>query len=199
MRNKVFPCSPDSSPALLCPELKPVFLVHQNHWFKVMSRGSYFTLEYERPQVVILPILEHDSIVMVRVKRPLMDDCPLELPAGDSSEEETPRAAAMREFSEETGIHIDDSLRFVPELPISEMPGRMPFLLSVFRLDLSKPEFDSRLKHDTDITSIEAVPFAEALRMIVDGEIYLCSPVAIISRFLLKQRLNTLSQDGKLQ
>jgi len=199
MRNKVLPCSPDSPPSLLCPELKPVFLAHQNPWFKVMSRGSYFTLEYERPQVVILPILEQDSIVMVRVKRPLIGDCPLELPAGDSNEEETPRAAAMREFSEETGIHIDDSLRFVPELPISEMSGRMPVLLSVFRVDLSKSEFESRLKHDNDIISIEAVPFAEALRMIADGEIYLCSPVAIISRFLLNNRLNTLSPDGKLQ
>lgn len=89
MKKKVFPCSPDSTPALLYPKLGPVFLAHENPWFKVMSRGTYYTIEYERPQVVILPILGGDSIVMVRVKRPLIDDCPLELPAGDSDEGES--------------------------------------------------------------------------------------------------------------
>jgi len=191
MTKKIFPCAPDSSPALLCPKLEPIFLAHQNPWFKVMSRGSYYTIEYERPQVVILPILERDSIVMVRVKRPLIDDCPLELPAGDAKEGETPRSAAIREFTEETGIQIEDPLRFIPELPISEMPGRMPVLLSVFRVDLGTPEFDSRSQHDNDIVSIEVISFTEAVQKMVAGGIYLSSPVAIISRLLLKRCLKT--------
>ena len=151
-----------------------------------MSRGSYFTIEYERPQVVVLPVLEEQSIVMVRVKRPLIDDCPLELPAGDSVDGETPRMAAMREFSEETGILIEDPLRFSPELPISEMPGRMPVLLSVFRLDLKRSEFDSRNQHDNDIVSVEAISLTEVAQKLINGEIYLSSPIAIISRLLLK-------------
>jgi 8-oxo-dGTP pyrophosphatase MutT (NUDIX family) len=155
-------------------------------------------MEYDRPQVVILPILEGDSIVMVRVKRPLIEDYPLELPAGDSRHGESPRAAAMREFSEETGIHIEDPLRFVPELPISEMPGRIPVLLSVFRVDLSKAEFDSRAQHDNDIVSVEAISFTEAAQKLVEGGIYLSSPVAIISRLLLKRFLNTSTHDKKL-
>lgn len=187
MTKKVFPCSPDSSPALLCPKLEPVFLAHQNPWFKVMSRGSYYTMEYERPQVVILPILERDSMVMVRVRRPLIDDCPLELPAGDSKHGESPRAAAMREFAEETGIHIEDPLRFVPDLSVSEMPGRMPILLGIFRVDLSRAEFYSRMHHDNEIISVEAIPLADVVRKIVDGELYISSPVAIISRFLFKK------------
>jgi len=186
MIRKVCSCKQDSTPPLLCPELKPVFLTHQNPWFKVMSRGSYYTIEYERPQVVILPILEGDSIVMVRVERPLIDDCPLELPAGDSQHGETPRAAAMREFSEETGIHIEDPLRFIPELPISEMPGRIPVLLSVFRVDLSKAEFELRSQHDNDIVSVEAISLPDVARKLVSGELYLSSVAAIVSRFLLK-------------
>lgn len=190
MARKVFPCSPDHPPHLLCPELEPVSLAHQNSWFKVMSRGSYFSVEYERPQVVILPVLEGSAIVMVRVKRPLIDDCPLELPAGDAREGETPRMAARREFAEETGINIEDPLRFVPDLPFSEMPGRMPVLLSVFRVDLTQAEFDSRMSHDNEILSVEAFSFLEAARGLVEGEIYLTSPVAIISRLLMQTYLN---------
>ncbi|MCX5809850.1 MAG: NUDIX hydrolase [Proteobacteria bacterium] len=155
-------------------------------------------MEYERPQVVVLPVIEENSIVMVRVRRPLIDDYPLEFPAGDSRERETPRIAAMREFMEETGIRVEDPLRFLPELPISEMPGRMPVLLSVFRVNVSQSEFESRSQHDNDIVSVEAIPFTEAMRMIADGEIYLCSPLAIISRLLLKKRLNTSIADGEL-
>ena len=187
MKKKVHSCEPDRKPRLLCPALKPVFLAHENPWFRVMSRGHYYTIEYERPQVVILPVLEKNSIVMIRVKRPVIGDCPLELPAGDSLDGETPRMAAMREFSEETGIHIASPMRFVPELPVSEMPGRIPVLLSVFRLDISRPEFDSRSHPDDDIVSVEAISFADAARKLIHGEIYLSSPVAILSRLLLKQ------------
>jgi 8-oxo-dGTP pyrophosphatase MutT (NUDIX family) len=151
-----------------------------------MSRGSYYSIEYDRPQVAVLPVLNGNSIVMVRVRRPLIDDSPLELPAGDSNAGEMPRMAAMREFVEETGIVIKDPLRFVPDLPISEMPGRIPVLLSVFRIDVSQEEFDSRLCHDNEIVSVEAISFTEAARRIIEGEMYLSSPVAIISRLLLK-------------
>jgi len=191
-KSRVSPCSPDSSPPLMCPELKPVFLAHENPWFRVMSRGSFYALEYERPQVVILPVLEDTSIVMVRVRRPLIDDCPLELPAGDSRSGETPRMAAVREFTEETGIRIENPSRLVPQLPLSEMPGRMPVLLSVFRVDLARPEFDARSDSDDDIVSVEALPLVEAAKKLVTGEIYLSSPAAILSRFFFGTILNKL-------
>jgi 8-oxo-dGTP pyrophosphatase MutT (NUDIX family) len=185
MNRKVIPCSPDNPPELLCPQLEPIQLKHQNPWFKVLSRGTFFSIEYERPQVVVLPILENKAIVMIRVNRPLIADCPLELPAGDSLDGETPREAARREFAEETGILVDDPGRFIPILPISEMPGRMPVLLSIFRVDVSQREFESRNSVDAEITSVEAISFSEAKRKLINGEIYLCSPTAIIGRFLL--------------
>jgi 8-oxo-dGTP pyrophosphatase MutT (NUDIX family) len=198
MTRRVLPCDPHSPPPLLCPGLQPVFLAHENPWFKVISRGSYYTIEFERPQVVVLPVLGGHSIVMVRVKRPLIDDCPLELPAGDSENGETPRDAAMREFSEETGIQIADPSRFIPELPVSEMPNRIPVLLSVFRLDVRMGEFESRAQHDNDIVSVEALSFPDAARKLVEGEIYLSSPVAILSRLLLKEFLGKAIADKEL-
>lgn len=186
----------DIPPALLCPELVPVELVHSNPWFKVLSRGSYFTLEYERPQVVIVPLLGEHEVVMVRVHRPVIHDSPLELPAGDSHDGETPRQAAAREFSEETGICIPDETRFIPELPISEMPGRIPVLLSVFSVQVRKNEFDSRKIHDREIVSVEAIPLNKIANMISSGEIYLSSPCAILSRLIFK-KLSHLLNNGE--
>lgn len=191
MIKKVSPCSPDSPPPLLCPDLGPVLVVHKNPWFKVVSRGSYHTMEYDLPQVVVLPVLNGNSVVMLRVKRPLLDDCPLDIPGGGSLPGETPRMAAAREFAEETGMRIKDVARFVPELPVSEMPGRIPVLLNVFRIDLDAREFESRLPHDSEIVSVEAIPFAEVARKIVSGEIYVGPVIAIISRLLLKAAAGT--------
>ncbi len=186
IKEKALPYPPETTPPLLCPELKPVVLAHENPWFKVRSRGSFYTLEYDQPQVAILPVLNGNSVLMLRVKRPLIDDCPLDIPGGGALPGETPVRAAMREFAEETGIEIKDPSRFVPELPISEMPGRMPVLLSVFRVDLDAAEFEARRPHDSEIVSIEAVPFPELTRRILDGEIYLGPIIAIIARLLLR-------------
>ena len=152
-----------------------------------MNRGSYFTLEYDFPQVVILPVVEEDSVIMVRVLRSLMDDAPLELPAGGANPGETPLKAVMRELREETGIGIDDPSRFHTVLPLAEMPGRMPVLLSVFRIDLSKTEWENRGAHDAEIASVHLLSRDILRQKILSGEIYLSSPVAILSRFLLQR------------
>ena len=96
----------------------------------------------------------------------------------------------MREFAEETGIRIKNPLRFVAGMPISEMPGRFSVLLSVLKVNVTKSEFDSRSRHDNEIASVEAISFIEVARKLVSGEIYLSSPAAIISRFLLKTCLD---------
>ena len=185
MNRRAVPHCPDEAPAILCPGLAPVKEEYRNQWFKVMDRGSYFTLEYDRPQVVVLPVVNHCGILIVRVKRPVISDCPLELPAGDSMPDENPVEAARRELSEEAGIYIEALDRFKPVIPISEMPGRMPVLLSVFQIELTADEFNRRKMFDgNEITSVEMLPVKTVMEKIISGEIYLSSPVAILSRFI---------------
>ena len=75
-----------------CRDLTPVETVHRNPWFSIRNRGGYFAFEYNRPQVVILPMVDADSVVLARVRRPLIADETWELPAGDVEEgEELPR------------------------------------------------------------------------------------------------------------
>jgi len=186
LNRRAIPNNPSDRPQILCPELIPVKEEYRNKWFKVLDRGSIFTLEYDQPQVVVLPIVDRENIVMVRVKRPLINDTPLELPAGDSSAHETPVEAACRELAEETGIYIDELERFKPVIPISEMPGRMPVLLSVFHIELSMNEFTGRKSFDgEEITAVELLPVDTIINKIIMGDIYLSSPMAILSRFIL--------------
>ncbi len=169
-----------------CPTLKPVELLHENMWFTVRKRGNYYTVEYRQPQVIVLPIVEQRAVVMVRVKRPVLNDITLELPAGGSDGSEAPAHAAAREFAEETGIAVDSS-RLTAMPPLAVSPNRMPKLVYVFQVDLSQKEFDRRGPHDDEIEKVELVPFADTLRMIATGKIYVAVPVAIICTYLLSR------------
>jgi ADP-ribose pyrophosphatase len=175
---------------IACPALQPVELLHENDWFAVRNRGGYYTMEYHLPHVIVLPVVENNAIVMVRVKRPVLDDVTLELPAGMSKSGEPPAEGAARELAEETGIVVADLRRFAPMPPLSPSPNRMPTLIYVFRIDLSRDEFDGRKPHDNEVESVECVSLPEASKLIASGGIYVAVPVAIISTYLLSRSAN---------
>ena len=170
-----------------CTSLKPVVTVHENQWFALRNRGGYYTIEYHRPQVVVLPVVDNHSIVMVKVKRPVINDIPLELPAGAAQEGENPITAAARELQEEAGIIISQSDRFqlLPSIVISS--SRYPILSWIYQINISKQEFDLRDPHDEEIVNVECIPFEEVKRKIICSEIYIGWAVAVLSRFLFSR------------
>lgn len=169
-----------------CDHLTPVQVVHTNPWFKVKDRGGYFTTEYHEPQVIILPIVANYSILMVRVKRPVLNDNTIELPAGGFDFScEKPEQGAARELFEETGVEVKDADRFNPVAPLSVSPNRMPTLVFVFQVHLSQQEYELRQHHDHEIEEVMLVTYDQAKTMILSGEIYVTVPIAIISRYLL--------------
>jgi len=162
--------------------------VHENPWFVVKNRDGYFTTEYEYPQVIVLPIVENHSIVMVRAKRPVIEDITLELPGGSAKENETILEAASRGLKEETGITASDLDRFRMLPPISSSPNRNPDLLSICQLSISEDEFEKRAGHDQEVDNVDCLKFEHVKSMIVCGEIYVSVPVAIIGRFFCSIR-----------
>lgn len=173
-----------------CGSLVPVKTVHQNPWFVVRNRGGYFTTEYKQPQVIILPVIDDQAVLMVRVKRPVIADSPMELPAGEVKKDESPLAAAARELAEETGIEIEDTGRFFARVPVSGSPNRCPKLLHIYEINISQAEYDSRKPHDDEIAGVECFCFEELKRLIIKGEIYISVPLAVIGRFLLERCLD---------
>jgi 8-oxo-dGTP pyrophosphatase MutT (NUDIX family) len=149
---------------IACPGLSLIETVHENPWFAVRNRGGYYTLEYHLRHVAVLPVVNDDSIAMVRVKRPVINDMTLELPAGAIEEDENPAYAASRELAEEAGIVVSDLGRYIPMLPIAVSPTRMPNLGYVFQVDVSEQEFAERQPHDAEIHSVERSPVGNLAR-----------------------------------
>lgn len=171
-----------------CRELNPVDTYHENPWFALRNRGGYFTIEYNLPQVAILPVVNDDSVLMVRVKRPVLNDMPLELPAGSIEKEEDPIHAASRELGEEAGIIITDLSRFIPMAPIAVSSTRVPNLSYVFKVDLSEEEFDNRLTHDDEIHSVERFALNDLGDMMNTGKIYVSVSLAVLGIFLVSRK-----------
>ncbi len=172
--------------SIACPGLTPVATLHENEWFTVRNRGGYYTTEYRLAQVIVLPVVEDAGIVMIRVKRPVIGDTTLELPAGAIEHGESPVEGAAREFAEETGIAIPES-RFRAMAPMSTSPNRMPKLVYVFRVDLSLQEFDRRNPHDNEVESVHCVPLGQVIDLITSGSVYVALPVAVIASYLFSR------------
>jgi 8-oxo-dGTP pyrophosphatase MutT (NUDIX family) len=194
------PKFPPSSPwdyRLKNPELtlSPVKKLHENDYFSVYDRGSYFTVEPAFVPVVILPVLEDNSMIFVRVKRPVIGDSPLELPSGGLDIGETAEKAALREVREETGIQIFDTDRLVPLPPLSSSPNRNPFLIYCFGVKILEEEWNRRLDHDNEIDSVERLSLMDVTDRIISGEIYITLHISIASAFILSQ----LKEQGKFQ
>lgn len=181
-----------------CISLTPVEKMHENPWFCVFNRGGYFTIEYNQQHVLILPIVENSSVVMARVRRPIIADNTLELPAGGVKAEESPLEAAQRELSEETGIFVSDLNRFCPQSPLVLTP-RHPYLAHIFHIQLTQKEFKERSKHDDEIISVECFSFKEILDKIEKSEIYIGFQIAILIRFFIQNRQIMLTTEIKTE
>lgn len=174
---------------IACPGLLPVETLHENPWFSVRNRGGYFTLEYHLNQAAVLPVINNDSIAMVRAKRPVIGDITLELPAGGIEKGEDAAFAASRELGEETGIVIPELGRYLPMAPIAISSARMPGLSYVFRVDVSEHEFARRRPHDDEIHCVERVPIRNLAKMMMSGEIYVSLTLAVLGVFLCSRQL----------
>ena len=87
-----------SDPRLIkpqCIDLQPIEILHQNQWFSLRSRGDFFTIEPSLGALLILPVGEDRSIVLVEVKRPVLADMhSLENSCRRSREGESPQVGA---------------------------------------------------------------------------------------------------------
>ena len=177
-----------SDPRLIkpqCIDLQPIEILHQNQWFSLRSRGDFFTIEPSFGVVLILPVVEGHSIVLVEVKRPVLDDMhSLEIPAGGLAKGESLQEWALRELHEQAEIKISADWP-KQQRPLALSP-RDPCLAYIYEAKINLYEFLARAQHDDEISQIRLLYF-EKFKDCFSGEIFLAGVMGLLSRFLLKK------------
>ncbi len=158
--------------------------LYRNQYLSIHLRNDYYSIEFPEPQVIVLPIVEREQVLMIRAKRPVIKDVNLELPAGNAFDGESLEECALRELREETGISVEDSARLKPLPKLNPMPSRMPQFISSFQIDLSMREFNDRIEHDNEVEGVELVSFDDFDRLVLKEKIFVSSHIALFHAYL---------------
>ena len=165
---------------------QPVF---KNKRFSLLEKDDFHVVEYHKKQVIVIPILEDNSIIMPKVKRHILGEATWELPAGGIMDEESEEEGALRELREETGVSIFDISRLKEETTIVVSQNRLPMFPSIFSIDVSVDEFEQRNQHDHEVDSVRSFTFDEIREMITTGQIFTSITISILARFLLSKEI----------
>jgi ADP-ribose pyrophosphatase len=153
----------------------------------IVYKGRVFSVEVDRatfpngkqhevaivrhpPSVVLVPIRDDGSVMLIRQYRPSVARELWELPAGSVDQGESAEQAALRECEEEIGLVPETVERIRGLYPT---PGFCDEELIFFRVSALRPppaHSTHRRDEDEDITT-QAFTVAEARAMVARGEI----------------------------
>lgn len=149
--------------------------VYENPWIRVRQDdvirpdglpGIYGVVEFKNRAVGVLPVEDDGSVWLVGQHRYPLNAYSWEIPEGGCPAEESPEQAVLRELKEETGMTCD-RLELVARCHLSNsVSDEEAFLYRASGLvhGPSEPEGSEQLE-------VRRVPWAEAWRMVREGEI----------------------------
>lgn len=158
--------------------------VFENPWMTVNAYegtrpdgkpGTYGVMSPKGYAILILPLFEDGTTMLVGQPRFALDNYSWEIPEGGSPKTDKPLAGAKRELKEETGLtaaHWQEILR--AEISNS-LTDEEAFGFIATGLTEDEPEPDG-----TEIIETRRIHFLEALEMVISGEIRDLSSVAMI-------------------
>jgi 8-oxo-dGTP pyrophosphatase MutT (NUDIX family) len=149
--------------------------------------GIYGKVHFKNTAVAVLPLDDDLNTWLVGQYRYTLDSYEWELPEGGSPEGEDPIFTAQRELLEETGI-VAAEIREVLHMQLSNsVSDEISFSYVARQLSFQESE-----PEETEQLQVKKLPFAEAVKMVLNGEIRDALSVATI----LKVKL--LIDSGKL-
>jgi len=161
--------------------------VYENAWINVRednvirpdgAPGIYGVVEFKNKAIGVLPMDEEGCTYLVGQYRYTLDRYSWEIPEGGCPEGEEPLSAARRELVEETGLEASTwQLLGTAHLSNSVTNEEALYYLAT---DLTA---HPPAPEGTEQLEVIRVPFGEALRMVLDGEITDSLSVIAILRF----------------
>jgi 8-oxo-dGTP pyrophosphatase MutT (NUDIX family) len=161
-------------------------LKYENPWISVTEhqvinprggRGIYGTVHLKNYAIGILPLDDEGNTWLVGQWRYPLGLYSWEIPEGGGRLDLEPLASAKRELKEETGIEADDwhlVLNLHLSNSVTDETGFI-FVATSLHFGAAEPE-------ETEELALRKLPFAEAYRMVLDGEITDVISVAAILR-----------------
>lgn len=148
--------------------------IYQNPWMSLREdvaempdgRTTLYGVVTFGDCVGVAPLLEDDRILLVRQYRYVQKDARWEIPTGGCKKGESLEEAAQRELQEEAGYRAG-KLTWISSYYTSKSVCEETAHLYVGEA-LSPAQ---RPADETEFIEVQAFPFAEALRMVVDCEI----------------------------
>lgn len=116
--------------------------------------------------VCIAPITDNGELIFVRQFRYPYSEVILELPAGKLELGEDPFEAGKRELEEETGTVAEEYFNFGEFYPSPGYCGEIIHLYAAKGLNATQMHPD-----DDEFLEVEKIPIAEAVEMVMNGEI----------------------------
>lgn len=135
--------------------------------------------------VSVLPVTDDGKILLVRQFRYPHGKLTLEIPAGKLESKDTDiYEAAMRELREETGATSDNVVYLGKILPSPAILDEVIHLFLATNLKFGKNQLD-----DDEFLECEAIPFDDALKMVISGEIEDAKTQLAILKYFAMNRL----------
>lgn len=116
--------------------------------------------------VCVAPLTDNDELIFVRQFRYPYGEVVLELPAGKLELGEDDGDAGMRELEEETGLVADEYHKLGVFYPTPGYSGEIIHLYAAWKLRETQAHPD-----EGEFLEVEKIPLAEAVDMVMRGEI----------------------------
>jgi 8-oxo-dGTP pyrophosphatase MutT (NUDIX family) len=168
-------------------------VAYENPWIAVWhdevvrpdgEPGIYGVVHYRNRAVGVVALDERDHVLMVGQYRYTLDLYSWELPEGGAAPDEQPLEAAQRELLEETGCSAASWVELLHAHLSNSVSDEQAviYLARGLTQGVASPEGTERLQ-------VRRVPFAEALGMVLRGEITDAMSVMGIQRLALRRAL----------
>lgn len=180
------------------PSEEPILLKGARFNVHAMTLKGRDGKEYQREvirhpgAVVLLPLIDRDTVVMIKNTRPTVGETLLELPAGTREPQEPVEATAQRELVEETGYRAD-RLTVIHEF--FSAPGICDELMHLFlATDLTAGESDLE---PTEEIQNHLASREEILQLIGTGKIRDAKTLVGLYAFLFSPAVNAELDRGR--